>query len=104
VYSGIAPVNAGDTDKFTFENRWISPSGKVICEKILSWSKSDAKNKRLAIGDKQYIPYPFGNFIGINQTFPENGQDGMPVDKGLYHIEIYVNGELAAITFFEMKD
>jgi hypothetical protein len=104
LYSGSSGAAEGDNDKYTFENRWISPAGKIICEKILSWSKSDIKNKRIAVGDKQYIPYPFGNFIGINQTFPENGQEGMPEEKGLYHIEIYVNGELAAITFFEMKD
>jgi hypothetical protein len=34
----------------------------------------------------------------------ENGQDKLPDEQGLYHIDLYINGELAAITFFEMKD
>ena len=106
LYSGggtAGPGGAADEDNFSFENKWVSPSGKVICEKVLSWTKSSSDN-RVQVDDKQYVPYAFANFIGINQTFTENGQDGMPSEKGLYHVDIYVNGGLAAITFFEMKD
>lgn len=103
MYSAGGSAMTGDEDNFSFENKWVSPSGKIICEKVLSWAKSSS-DKKVAVDDKQYIPYAFANFIGINQTFTENGQDGMPSEKGLYHIDIYVNGELAAITFFEMKD
>jgi hypothetical protein len=88
---------------YTFENIWISPSKKVICEKIITFDKTST-DKRIGVADKQYIPYAFGNFIGINETFAENGQLGLPAEKGLYSIQLFVNGELVSITFFEMKD
>jgi hypothetical protein len=103
LYSRGGAAGTDDTDNFSFENKWVSPSGKTICEKVLSWAKSSS-DKRVSVEDRQYVPYAFANFIGINQTFTENGQDGLPSEKGLYHIDIFVNGELAAITFFEMKD
>lgn len=103
LYSGRADRPAEDNDNFTFENRWISPGGKLICEKIMNWTKSSS-DKRVTIDGKQYVAYTFANFIGINQTFPENGQLAIPTEQGLYHIELYVNGELASETFFEMKD
>lgn len=91
-----------ETD-FTFENRWISPSGKVLCEKIVNWSP-DIKEKKIAIQGVQYIPYIFANFIGISEKFAENGQKELPAETGLYHINLYINSELKVITFFEIKD
>lgn len=102
LYSGGAQGETGGDD-YSFENKWFSPSGKLICEKIMSWKKSSS-DKRVTAGGRQYIPYTFADFIGINQTFPENGQDAIPSEQGLYHIELYINGELASVTFFEMKD
>jgi hypothetical protein len=103
VYSGSVSRGREDGDNYSFENRWISPTGKLICEKILNWSKSSS-DKRVVVDGRQYVPYTFADFIGVNQTFPENGQEAIPSEKGLYHIDLYVNGELAGITFFEMKD
>jgi hypothetical protein len=103
LYSGSANRGREDGDNYSFENRWISPSGKLICEKILNWSKSSS-DKRVTVDGKQYVPYTFADFIGVNQTFPENGQEAIPSEKGLYHIDLYINGELASVTFFEMKD
>jgi hypothetical protein len=103
LYSGSADRGREDADNFSFENRWISPTGKLICEKIMTWTKSSS-DKRVTVDGKQYIPYTFADFIGINQTFPENGQAAIPEEKGLYHIDLYVNGDLASVTFFEMKD
>ncbi|MCX7699170.1 MAG: hypothetical protein N2114_06885 [Candidatus Goldbacteria bacterium] len=100
-YSGIRKID--EETNFTFENIWVSPSKKVICEKILTFDKLST-DKRIGVADKQYIPYAFGNFIGINETFPENGQLGLPTEKGLYNIQLFINGELVSITFFEMKD
>jgi len=100
-YSGLKRIDEDTT--FTFENIWVSPSKKVICEKILTVDKTSI-DKRISVLDKQYIPYAFGNFIGINESFPENGQNGLPTEKGLYSIILYINGNLASITFFEMKD
>ncbi|MBP7792460.1 MAG: hypothetical protein KA120_05295 [Candidatus Goldbacteria bacterium] len=100
-YSGLKRID--EDTSFTIENIWMSPSKKIICEKIVTFDKLST-DKRVGVGDKQYVPYAFGNFIGINEAFPENGQAGLPVEKGLYNIQIYVNGNLASITFFEMKD
>jgi len=100
-YSGIKRID--EDTSFTFENIWISPSKKIICEKIITFDKLST-DKRIGVADKQYIPYAFGNFIGIDETFPENGQVGLPTEKGLYNIQLYVNGDLTSITFFEMKD
>ena len=103
LYSGSVPDKADDGDSYSFENKWVSPSGKVICEKIMGWTKSSSE-KRVIVDGRQYIPYTFANFIGVNQTFPENGQQAIPQEQGLYHIDLYVNGKLASVTFFEMKD
>ncbi len=89
--------------EFTFENRWLSPSGKVLCEKIINWSL-DTKEKKFAIEGIQYIPYVFANYIGISEKFAENGQKELPAETGLYHINLYINSELKSITFFEIKD
>ncbi|HRU39045.1 MAG TPA: hypothetical protein P5511_04150 [Candidatus Goldiibacteriota bacterium] len=102
-YSGNTPQKTGDNDNFSFENKFISPSGKIICEKVMSWQKSSS-DKRLTVDGRQYVPYTFANFIGINQTFPENGQQNIPQEQGLYHIDLYINGELVSVTFFEIKD
>lgn len=88
---------------FVFENRWLSPSGKLICEKINTWSigKSDT---RITLDGVQYVPYTFANYIGISEKFSENGQEKLPEETGLYHIKLFINSEIAVITFFEMKD
>lgn len=100
-YSGLKKID--EDTSFTFENIWISPSKKIICEKIITFDKLSS-DKRIGVMDKQYIPYAFGNFIGINESCSENGQMGLPTEKGLYNIQLYVNGNLTSITFFEMKD
>ena len=101
IYSGQGEYS--DEDSFVFENKWVSPSGKIICEKVLSWNKLDS-DKNVTVNDKQYIPYAFANYIGIGTMYSENGQERLPNEKGLYHVDMYVNGELAAVSFFEMKD
>ena len=103
LYSGSADRGRDETDDFSFECRWISPAGKQICNKTMTWKKSSSNN-RVTVDGKQYVTYQFADFIGINQTFPENGQEAIPAEKGLYHIDLYVNGDLASVTFFEMKD
>lgn len=90
-------------NEFIFENKWISPSGKVICEKMLSWTL-DFKGKKIVMDGIAYIPYIFANYIGIAEKIPENGQKELPVETGLYHINLYINSELKVITFFEIKD
>ena len=34
-YSGSSGFS--DSEDYVFENKWVSPSGKVICEKMLKW-------------------------------------------------------------------
>lgn len=99
-YAGLA--GGYDTDDFVFENRWLSPSGKIICEKSVKWSKSGVRT--ITINDRQYVPYVFANYAGIRQMYRENGQESLPDETGLYHIDLYVNGVLSGVTFFEMKD
>jgi len=91
-------------DNMVFENRWITPSGGVISEKVMSWTVPTESEKKMTVGDRQYIPYVFSNYIGIQERFSQNGQEKLPAEKGLYHIELYLNGSLIAVTFFEMKD
>ena len=100
-YSGTGRFK--DEDTYVFENRWISPSGKTIAEKLYTWNKSSTTD-RVTVDNMQYVPYSFINYIGITQMFKENGQERTPDEAGLYHIDLYINGELAAVTFFEMKD
>jgi hypothetical protein len=100
-YSGTGRFK--DENTYVFENRWISPSGKVVAEKIFNWNKSSSMDK-VTVENMQYVPYAFINYIGITQMFKENGQERTPDEVGLYHIDLYINGELAAVTFFEMKD
>lgn len=100
-YSGTGKYKS--ETNFVFENKWVSPSGKVICSKVMSWDKKTA-NKRVNVDGKEFIPYVFANFIGISMPAKDNGQEALPDEEGLYHVELYVNGELAAVTFFEMKD
>jgi hypothetical protein len=100
-YSGKG--DGRDENSYVFENKWISPSGKVVAEKTFSWDKTTSSD-RVTIEDRVYIPYAFINYIGIAQMFKENGQEKLPDEVGLYHINLYINGELAAVTFFEMKD
>ncbi|MEI7542510.1 MAG: hypothetical protein WCJ94_04590 [bacterium] len=100
-YSGKGEIK--DSNSYVFENKWISPTGKVVAEKTFTWDKTSSADK-VTIEDKVYVPYAFINYIGITQMFKENGQDKLPDEQGLYHINLYINGELAAVTFFEMKD
>lgn len=100
-YSGGSKYK--DENNYVFENKWISPSGKVICEKVMSWDKSTSK-KDVTVENKKYIPYIFANYVGITAMEKDNGQERLPDEQGLYHIDLYINGELAAVTFFEMKD
>ena len=101
LYSGQGKYS--DEDNFVFENKWVSPSGKTVCEKVLSWNKLDS-DKNVTVDGRQYVPYAFANYIGIDKMYSENGQERLPSEKGLYHINIYVNGKKAATSFFEMKD
>ncbi len=101
LYSGAGI--SGSEDSNVFENVWISPSGKVICRKVVSWQKSGS-DKKISVDGKSYIPYIFSNYIGIREENKENGQEKLPDEKGLYHINLYLNGRLVSITFFEMKD
>ncbi len=100
-YSGASRYY--DEENFVFENKWVSPSGRVICEQVVSWNRYDTE-KNVRVDNKQYVPYAFANYIGIKDLYTENGQTGLPKEKGLYHINLYVNGDLAAVTFFEIKD
>ncbi len=100
-YSGKGDYK--DENNYLFENKWISPTGKVVAEKTFSWDKNSTKDK-VTMDNKTYVPYAFINYIGISALIKENGQDKLPDEQGLYHINLYINGELAAITFFEMKD
>jgi hypothetical protein len=100
-YSGTGVFKS--ENNYTFENKWVSPSGKILCEKIVTWDKKSA-NKRVNVGGVECVPYVFANYAGISMPAKENGQTALPDEKGLYHVELYVNGELAAVTFFEMKD
>ncbi len=101
LYSGAGKFK--DENNYVFENRWISPSGKTIAEKVYSWNKTSATDK-ITIDNRNYVSYAFINYVGIAQMFKENGQERLPDEVGLYHINLYINGELAAVTFFEMKD
>ncbi len=92
-----------DSEDFIFENRWISPSGKIICEKTVKWAKS-SNDKAITVNDRQYVPYVLANYAGIKQMYRENGQERLPDEPGLYHINLYVNGILSGVTFFELKD
>jgi len=100
-YSGAGRFK--DENSYVFENRWVSPSGKTIAEKVFTWNKNSTTN-RVTVDGMSYIPYAFINYIGVTQMFKENGQERVPDETGLYHINLYINGELAAVTFFEMKD
>lgn len=100
-YSGKGDFK--DENNYVFENKWISPSGKVIAQKTFSWDKGSSSDK-VSIENRTYVPYAFINYIGLAQMFKENGQEKLPEEQGLYHINLYINGELAAVTFFEMKD
>jgi len=100
-YSGGAVMASEDTN--VFENVWISPSGKVVCRKVATWQKSST-DKKLTIDGREYMPYIFSNYIGIREENKENGQERLPDEKGLYHINLYLNGRLVSLTFFEMKD
>jgi hypothetical protein len=92
-----------DDNNYVFENKWMSPSGKVICDKVANWDKSTSKDVLLVDG-KKYVAYIFANFTGIKEIEKDNGQEMALDEQGLYHINLYINGELAAVTFFEMKD
>jgi hypothetical protein len=81
----------------------MSPSGKVIFDKVANWDKSTSKDVLLVDG-KKYVAYIFANFTGIKEIEKDNGQEMALDEQGLYHINLYINGELAAVTFFEMKD
>ncbi len=104
MYTGGSSVLGEDTDKYVFENKWIDPNGKVICSKIVNWDKGSAIAKKIIIDSKEYIPYIFANYIEIDTAVAINGQDSLPEKQGLYHINLYVNGKPAAVTFFEMKN
>ena len=100
-YSGASDFS--DSEDYVFENKWVSPSGKIICEKMVKWTKS-ASDKKVSVNDRQFVPYVFANYAGIKQMYRENGQERLPDEPGLYHIDLYINGVLSAVTFFEMKD
>jgi len=91
-YSGGSKYR--DENNYVFENKWISPSGKVICEKVMSWDKSSSK-KEVLVDGKKYIPYIFANYSGITAIEKDNGQERLLDEQGLYHIDLYINGELA---------
>ncbi|MFP4466335.1 MAG: hypothetical protein ACLFP1_04725 [Candidatus Goldiibacteriota bacterium] len=91
-------------DEMVFENRWITPSGDVISEKIMTWTIPADSAKKINVSGREYVPYVFTNYIGIKESFSENGQEKLPAEKGLYHIELYLNGDLLTVTFFELKD
>ncbi|MCE5300126.1 MAG: hypothetical protein LLG37_04535 [Spirochaetia bacterium] len=101
LYSGKSGYR--DEDNYVFENRWISPTGKTIGELVVSWNKNSATDK-ITVDSRDYVTYKFINYMGLTQTIIENGQERLPDETGLYHINLYINGELAAVTFFEMKD
>ncbi|HDQ25303.1 MAG TPA: hypothetical protein ENN43_00970 [bacterium] len=100
-YSGKGELS--DTSNFVFECRWVAPEGKIISETVRSWSKSDSSSVVMA-GGRRFVPHVFANHIGIQRMFREFGQQSLPAEEGLYHIELYINGKLASVTFFEMKD
>ncbi|PKL91421.1 MAG: hypothetical protein CVV21_07505 [Candidatus Goldiibacteriota bacterium HGW-Goldbacteria-1] len=102
VYSGAGSQEVEDSN--IFELRIISPTGKVIAEKVLNWDKNAAENKKVTVDSGEYLPYVVANYIGIKQMFPENGQGLLPDEIGLYHVDLYLNGRKIAMTFFEMKD
>jgi hypothetical protein len=102
MYSG---ANSGEVeDVNAFECRVISPTGKVICEKLANWDRTAVENKRVNVEDREYLPYVFANYFGIKQMYPENGQKALPDEIGLYHISLYLNGRMIAMTFFEIKE
>ncbi len=92
-----------DTDSYVFEDRWIDPAGDVICERVATWDKTNS-NERVEVDGKQFSPYVCANYIEIDNILTENGQKKTPEKQGLYHVNLFINGKLSAITFFEMKN
>jgi len=90
-------------ESYVFEDSWVSPSGDIICERVVTWDQASS-NDRVEVDGKQYNAYICANYIEIDNILTENGQKKTPEKQGLYHINLYINGKLSAITFFEMKN
>jgi hypothetical protein len=85
------------------EASWVAPDdSRIACYGVTL----PAKNSKefVHVDGRWFIPQTFAMAIGTRDLRPAAGQVALPEWKGLYHIDLKVQGQLCGITFFSVLE
>jgi hypothetical protein len=85
------------------EASWVAPDeSRIACYGVTL----PAKNSKefVHVDGRWYIPQTFAMAIGTRDLRPAAGQSALPEWKGLYHIDLRVQGQLCGVTFFSVLE
>jgi hypothetical protein len=82
---------------------WFSPSGNRIARQEQEY-RVGFTDKILTIGGENYQWFLATSVLGMAQPNNDAHQVGLPRDVGLYTVRLQVDGQLAGITFFYVRE
>jgi hypothetical protein len=85
------------------EASWVAPDEtRIACYGVTLPAKNSKEFVR--VDGRWWIPQTFAMDIGTRDLRPAAGQVSLPEWKGLYHIDLRVQGQLCGITFFSVLE
>jgi hypothetical protein len=82
---------------------WKGPDESVVAAYGLTMPARTSK-EFVRVGELYYVPHTFAMAIGTADLRSQAGQKQLPDIKGLYHIDLKVEGKATAITFFSVLE